>query len=79
MPSGAEHIVAYAEGSLLCLAGTRRERFLPAQDCTLVSPARPEERLNLLKAMSGLPGPDSRKVYAMNRLAEAERILPKEY
>lgn len=77
-PTGERWVVAYVQGERLSWCGWPEGTALVA-DCELVTPARPDERLELLRRLAAMQGMDSRRTYAINRLQQAEAILPSIY
>ncbi len=77
-PTGERWVVAYVSGRHLFCCGWPLSAAL-VNDCELVHAATPEDRLRLLEQMASMSGSDSRKQYALQRLSDAEVILPKLY
>ena len=77
-PTGEKWVVAYVKGEHLCCCGWPESLAL-VSDCELVTTAESESRLELLRQIAAMPGSDSRKSYAVERLAMAEEVLPSIY
>lgn len=77
-PTGERWLVAYVRDDNLCCLGWP-ESFARVSDCELIEFAEPTQRQLILENMAAMDGSDSRKMYAIQRLKQAEQILPSEH
>ena len=76
-PTGESWVVACVQGNDLSWCGWP-EGMARVSDCELIRKGTEEERLDLLKRLSEMPGPDHRKSYAQTALAAYRAQVTKE-